>query len=105
MKARVLQALTDCHLVSGREFSVISQNFWQPVERYAAIEVMYVVDADVRAKPLQYGWQNIVRAAVQCCIMQIPIFLVVPVRFFKLVLNVEQPYTSSRRQKGRGNED
>lgn len=49
VQARAGKAFADCHPIAVGKFDVIFQDLWQAVERYPAVEVMHVVDADVRA--------------------------------------------------------
>ena len=52
VQAHASKALADGHAVDVGQLPVVTQDFWQPVERDAALEVMHVVDTDVGTKPL-----------------------------------------------------
>lgn len=60
IKACAFDALGDCHAAHLDQFVVVAQDLCQPVERDAAIEVVDVVDADVRGEPPQDWWQIVV---------------------------------------------
>lgn len=94
MQTRVGEALTDGHPVAICQFIMVAQHFGQTVERDAAVQVVDVVDANIGREPLQYGWQDIMRTAVQGGLVQLPVLVGIPLRLFKLVLNVKKPNAS-----------
>jgi hypothetical protein len=69
------------------------QHFGQSVERYAARQMMHMVNPDVGGEPAQQGRQVEVGTAVQGGIVERPLAGSVPMRIFELVLDVEQPDT------------
>ena len=52
---------------------------------------MDVVDADIAGEPAQHERQVVMRRAVQCGMLELPLFAFRPVRLLELVLDVEQP--------------
>ena len=60
IKACALEAFAQVHTAAGIcQLFVIAQHFGQSVERDAAIQVVYVVDADVGREPLQ-DWRQVI---------------------------------------------
>ena len=105
MEPGAAQALADGHAVAHVQFGVIAQHFGQAIERDAAVEVMHMVDADIGAEPLQHLRHHVMRTAVQGCVVQLPVSIVIPVGVFKLMLDVEQPHARRRGEQGRGQKD
>ena len=64
----------------------------KPVVRDLRIQVMHVMDSDVRRDPLQHFWQYEIRAAAQASVDATPLLVPPPVRILELVLYVEHPH-------------
>ena len=73
------------------ELWMVAQHALQPIVGNAARQMMHVMDADVGGEPAENARQLIIRAAMQCGLVQGPCRLIRPVGVLELVLDVEQP--------------
>jgi hypothetical protein len=53
--------------------------------------MVHVVNANIGSEPAHDNWQVVVRAAMQCGLLQVPSAVLFPKRILELVLDVEQP--------------
>src|SRR5438309_1170179 len=53
--------------------------------------MVHMMNADVSAEPAQQGWQIVIRASVQRCVLLDPCSIAFPERVLELVLDIEQP--------------
>ena len=72
-----------------REFRVLAQHTRQAIERDAAAEVMYVVDADIRSQPAQDTRKIVMRTAMKRRVMQIPVLIITPIGVLELMLDIK----------------
>mgnify|MGYP003694749681 CR=1 FL=1 len=80
------------------QLRVVAKHLRQADSGDPACQVMDVVDPDVGREPPEHGREIIVGAAVQRCLVHVPLLIVIPRRLFELVLDVEKPDADRRRQ-------
>ena len=85
------EAVCQGHPADRCERRVVSQDLLQTIERHAAVEMVNMMDTNIRRQPQQRLRQDIVRTAIECSFMELPGVIPVPDGAFKLVLHVEQP--------------
>src|SRR5579871_1620912 len=90
-QADAAQTLEQREPANGAELRVFVENLGEPIERYSAAQVVYMVNADIGREPTQDAGQVIVRAAADGSIVEGPGFRASPVGILELVLDIEQP--------------
>ena len=58
-----------------------------------------MMDADIACEPPQQDRKIVMRAAVQCGVLEFPVVAFGPVRFLELMLNIKKPDTGRRRDQ------
>jgi hypothetical protein len=70
---------------------MVAQHARQSIVGNATTQMVHVVNANIGGQPAQDNWQVVVRAAMQCGLVQFPSVVFCPNRILELVLDVEQP--------------
>ena len=66
-------------------------NFFQEVVRYPWTKMMNMVKTDIARKPLQNARQLVIGAAINGRSHILPFVIMLVIRIFELMLNIEQP--------------
>ena len=73
------------------EYRILIVAFLKFVIRDSRAEVMDVVETDIPGEPLQHFGKFIERAAIHASIEELPFLVVFPIRWVKIMLDVEEP--------------
>lgn len=82
-------------LGDSQEFGTGVKAFLQTIVGNGAVEMMDVVQSDITGQPLYDPGQDIVRAAEHASQVKIPVFLMLPIGVFILMLDKEHPATDN----------
>jgi hypothetical protein len=94
------QALAQREPADIRQLRMMAKHKRQPVRGNSAAQVVDMVHADIGGEPAQYGWQIVMRAAVERRARKTPIPGFRPERVLELMLHIEQPHTDRPGEDG-----